>query len=133
MRTGRSQLNVAEALAPDFAESDFHAALVANDAAMLHTLVFAAQALPIGDGAKNLGAEKTVAFGFEGAVVDGLRLGDFAVRPGTDFFRTRQADSNRIEIGDQTGAIIRAAAIQGCFLPPRFSPGTRSGVLHRTG
>ena len=133
VRTGRSQLNVAEALAADFAERDFDAALIADNAAMLHALVLAAQAFPVGDGAKNLGAEKAVAFGLEGAVVDGLRLGDFAVGPRTDFFRTRQTDSNRIEIGDQTGAIIRAAAIQGCFLPPRFSPGTRSDVLHRSG
>src|SRR5208282_3991347 len=133
VRTGRSQLDVAEALAADFAESDFDAALIADNAAMLHALVLAAQAFPVGDGAKDFGAEKAVALGLERAVVDSLRLGDFAVGPRTDFFRTRQTDSNRIEIGDQTGAIIRAAAIHGCFLPPRLSPGTRSGVLHRTG
>jgi hypothetical protein len=68
--------------------------------AVLHALVLAAQAFPVGDGAKNLGAEKTVALGLEGAVVDGLRLGDFAVRPRADFFRARQADADGIEIGD---------------------------------
>src|SRR4029077_10387390 len=78
------------------------------------------------DRAKNLGAKQAVAFRLEGAVIDGLRLGDFAVRPRTYFFRTRQADANGIKIGDQTGAIIRAAAIQGCFLPPQLSPGPRS-------
>src|SRR5260370_5201176 len=108
------------------AERDFHAALIANYAAVLHALVLAAQALPVGDGAKNLGAEQAVAFRLEGAVIDGLRLGNFAVRPRTNFFGTRQTDTNGIEIGDQTGAIIRAAAIQGCFLPPRLSPGPRS-------
>src|SRR5437899_2531754 len=56
-------------------------------------------------------------------VVDGLRLGDFAVGPGTDFFRTRQADANGIEVRDQTGAIIWAAAIQGRFLLPSFRRG----------
>ena len=117
VRAGRSQLDVAEALAADFAERDFDAALVADDAAVLHALVLAAEALPVGDGAENLGAEQAVAFGLEGAVVDGLRLGDFAVRPGPDFFRARQADANGIEIGDQTGTIIRAASIQGRFLP----------------
>src|SRR5712691_11886094 len=125
VRAGRSQLDVAEALAANLAEGDFHAAFVANHAAMLHALVLAAQALPVGDGAKNLGAEQAVALRFEGAVIDGLRLGDFAVGPGTNFLGTRQADANGIEIGDQTGAIIRAAAIQGCFLPPRLSPGPR--------
>ena len=127
VRTGRSQLDVAEALAADLAQGDFDAALVADNAAVLHPLVLAAQAFPVGDGAKNLGAEEAVALGLERAVIDGLRLGDFAVGPRTDFFRARQADANGIEIGDQTGAIIRAAAIQGCFLPPRLSPGPRPG------
>jgi len=125
VRAGRGQLDVAEALAADFAERDFDAALVADNSAVLHPLVLAAQAFPVRDGAKNLGAEEAVALGLERAVVDGLRLGDFAVGPRTDFFRTRQADADGIEIGDQTGAIIRAAAIQGCFLPPRLSPGPR--------
>src|SRR6266478_7602864 len=125
MRAGRSQLDVAEALAANLAKRDFHAAFVADHAAVLHALVLAAQALPVGDGAKNLGAEQAVAFRLKGAVIDSLRLGDFAVRPGTNFLGTRQADANGIEIGDQTGAIIRAAAIQGCFLPPQLSPGPR--------
>ena len=100
MRTRGSELDMAEALATNLAEGNFHAAFIADDAAMLHALVFAAQTFPIGDGAKYFGAEKAVAFGFEGAVIDGLRLGDFAVRPRADFFRTRQTDSNGIKIGD---------------------------------
>src|SRR5713226_7776747 len=127
VRARRSQLDVAKALATNLAERHFHAALVANHAAVLHALVLAAEALPVGDRAKNLGAKQAVAFRLEGAVIDGLRLGDFAVRPGTNFFGTRQADANGIEIGYQTGAIIRAAAIQGCFLPPQLSPGPRPG------
>src|SRR6266446_1871507 len=118
VRAGRSQLDVAEALAADFAQGDFDAALIADNAAVLHPLVLAAQAFPVGDGAKNLGAKEAIALGLGRAVVDGLRLGHFAVGPGTNFFGARQADANGIEIGDQTGAIIRAAAIQGCFLPP---------------
>src|SRR6202040_1931171 len=128
VRAGRSELDVAEAFPAVLAQGNFDAALIADNAAMLHPLVLAAQAFPVGNGAKDFGAEKAVAFGLKGAVVDGLRLGDFTVGPGTDFFGTRQADSNGIEIGDQTGAIIRAAAIQGCFLPPRLSPGPRSGA-----
>src|SRR5262249_39117418 len=116
-----------EAFTAHFAERHFHAALVADHAAVLHPLVLPAQAFPVRDRAKNLGTKQAVALRFEGAVVDGLGLGDFAVRPGTDFFRTRQADGNGIEIRNQAGAIIGAAAIQGCFLPPRLSPGTRPG------
>ena len=113
VRAGRSQLDVAEALAADLAERHFDAALVADHAAVLHALVLAAEALPVGDGTENLGAEQAVAFRLEGAVVDGLRLGYFAVRPGPDFFRARQADANGIEIRDLTGTVIRARSIQG--------------------
>src|SRR5207245_8903131 len=81
VRAGGSQLDVAKALAADFAERDFHTTLIADNAAMLHPLVLAAQAFPVRDGAKNFGAKETVALGLERAVVDGLRLGDFAVGP----------------------------------------------------
>src|SRR5215467_13214563 len=128
MRAGRSQFNVAEALAADFAQRDFYAALVANDAPVLHPLVLAAQTLPVGDGAENLRAKQAVPLGLERTVIDGLRLGDFAVRPRSNFLRTCQADPNGIEISNQAGAIIRAATIQGCFLPPWLSPGPRSNV-----
>src|SRR5262249_42146474 len=131
VRAGRSELDMPEAFAAHLAERHFDAALVADHAAVLHPLVLAAQALPVRDGAKNLGAEQSVALRFERAVVDGLRLGNLTMRPGTDFFRTRQADANRIEIRNQAGAIIGAAAIQGCFLPPRLSPRTRSEDLRR--
>src|SRR5579883_1123488 len=126
VRTGRGQLDVAKALAAHLAQRDFHAAFIADDAAVLHPLVFAAEAFPVGDRTKDFGAEQAVAFRLEGPVVNGFRLGDFAVRPRTNFFRTRQADPDGIKIRDQAGAIIGAAAIQGCFLPPRLSPETRA-------
>jgi hypothetical protein len=59
VRAGRSQLDVAEAFTANLAERDFHAALVADHAAVLHALVLAAQALPVGDRAENLGAEQS--------------------------------------------------------------------------
>src|SRR3974390_2254881 len=57
---------------------------------MLHALVLAAQALPVGDRAKDARAEQSVA----------LRLGYFAVRPAADFLRRGQADADRVEIGN---------------------------------
>src|SRR5271157_4579267 len=123
---GRSQLNVAEAFTTDLAERHFDAALVADHTTVLHPLILAAQAFPIGDGAEDFCAEQAVTLRLKGAVVDGLRLGDFAVGPGTDFFRTGEADPDGIKIRNQTRTIVRAAAIQGRFLPPRLSPGTRS-------
>ena len=82
----------------DFRERDFHAALVADHAAVLHALVFAAQALPVGDRAKDAGAEQTVALRLEGAVVNGFGLRHLAVRPAPDLLGRGQADANRVEI-----------------------------------
>src|SRR5579864_7987599 len=100
MRAGGSQLNVSQALAANLGERYFNAALVADHAAMLHALVFAAQALPVGYRPEDAGAEQSIALRLEGAVVDGLRLGDLSVRPAADFFRRGQADANGIEVGD---------------------------------
>src|SRR5690242_15824992 len=108
MRAGRGQFDMAKALAADFTERHFHAALIADDAAMLHPLVFSAETLPVGDRAKNLRAEEAVALRLERAVVDGFRLGHFSVGPRPDFFRTRKADANRIKIRDLAGTVIRA-------------------------
>src|ERR1700685_694294 len=96
MRAGRSQFDVAEAFAANFRQRNFHAALVADHAAVLHALVLAAEAFPVGYGAEDAGAEQAVPLRLEGAVVDGLRLGDFAMRPAPDFFRRRQADADRV-------------------------------------
>src|SRR5690348_6795014 len=98
VRAGRSQLNVAQALAAHLGERDFHAALVADDAAVLHALVLAAQALPVRHRTENAGTEQAVALRLESAVIDGFRLGDFAVRPAADLFRGRNADLNGVEI-----------------------------------
>jgi len=54
MRARGASLDMTEALATNLAKRDFHAALVANYAAVLHALVLAAQAFPVRDGAKNL-------------------------------------------------------------------------------
>src|SRR3970040_2521039 len=80
VRAGRGQLDVGEALAAHLAQGHFHATLVANYPAMLHPLVFSAQAFPVGHRAKNLGTKKSAALRLEGPVVDGFRLGDLAVR-----------------------------------------------------
>jgi hypothetical protein len=67
---------------------------------VLHALVLAAEALPIGDGAKDAGAEEAVALRLEGAVIDGLRLGDLAMRPGTDLLRRGELNLDGIEVDD---------------------------------
>jgi len=83
-----------------------------------------------------LAQKRPSALGLERAVVDGLRLGPLRREDQeTNFFRARQADANGIEIGDQTSAIIRAAAIQGCFLPPQLFAGAavRSASVKNSG
>jgi hypothetical protein len=74
---------VADALAPHLGLDDLDAALLADDAAVLHALVLAAVALVVLHRAKDLGAEEAVTLRLEGAVVDRLGLLDLAVRPGS--------------------------------------------------
>jgi hypothetical protein len=47
---------------------------------------------------EDLGAEQPVTFRLERAVVDGLRLFHFAVRPRADFLRRREANLDRVEL-----------------------------------
>src|SRR2546423_12220266 len=116
MRAGRSQLDVSQALTANFRQRNFHAALVADHAAVLHALVLAAEALPIGYRAEDAGAEQAVPLRLEGSVVDSLRFGDFAMRPAPDFFRRRQADADCIEIRNRVLHFERARTKQG--IPP---------------
>src|ERR1035437_3301954 len=117
MRAGRSQFNVAEALTADLGEGYLYAALIADHAAVLHALVLAAETLPIGYRPENARAEQTIALRLEGAVVDGLRLGDFAVRPTADLFGRSQADADSVEVGDGISEIKWTGTIQNVLLP----------------
>ena len=94
----RGQRDVPEPLAADLRLRHLDAALVADHAAVLHALVLAAEALPVGDRAEDLGAEQAVALRLERPVVDRLRLGHLAVRPRHDLLRRREADPDRVEI-----------------------------------
>ena len=96
------ELDVAHALTAHLGLRDFHAALLADHAAMLEALVLAAQALVVLHGSEDLGAEQAVAFRLERAVVDGLRLLDLAVRPGADHVRRGQADLDAVELFDRS-------------------------------
>src|SRR4030095_15616319 len=87
VRTRAGQVDMARPLAPHFRLGNFNAALVADHAAVLHAFVFSAEALPISDRTKDARAEKAVALGFEGAVVDCFWFGHLTMRPLPDFFR----------------------------------------------
>ncbi len=74
---------------------DLHPALFTYNASMFHAFVFAAVALIILDWSEYLGAEQSVTFRLERAVIDGLRFLDFPVRPFPDFFRRSNRDFDR--------------------------------------
>src|SRR5208282_6425825 len=83
-------------------------ALLADDALVLHPLVLAAQAFVVLDRAKDTRAEQAVALRLEGAVIDGLRLFDLAVRPGQNLFRARDRNPDLVE---DLGRHLRAEKI----------------------
>ena len=89
---------MAHPLPADLAPGHLDAALVADDALVPVALVLPAVALPVLGRAKDLLAEEPVPFRLEGAVVDRLRLGDLAVRPGEDHLRAGDGDTERVEV-----------------------------------
>src|SRR6266851_7115090 len=97
MGDGRGQLDMAHAVAPHLRQGDLDAAFLADDAAILHALVLAAQALVVLDRPEDPGAEQPVPLRLEGAVVDRLGLLDLAVGPGTDALRAGDRDADLIE------------------------------------
>ena len=97
VRDRRRELDVAHALAPHPRQRHLDAALLADDALVLHALVLAAQALVVLDRPEDARAEQPVALGLEGAVVDGLGLLDLAVGPRQDFFGARDRNPDLVE------------------------------------
>src|ERR1700735_2582276 len=88
---------MAHALAAHARQRHLDRALLADDALVLHALVLAAQALVVLDRAKDARAEQTIALRVEGAVVDGLRLFDLAVRPGQNLLRAGDRNPDLVE------------------------------------
>src|SRR6185295_6751953 len=103
----RGECDVAEALAAHLRLRHLDAALVTDDASVLHALVLAAEALPVRDRAENLRAEQSVALRLERPVIDRLRLRDFAVRPLQDALRGGEADPDRVEIRRQLTFVVK--------------------------
>src|SRR4051812_20363954 len=94
VRDRRGQVDVAQALTTHLGLNHFDAALLAHDAAVLHALVLAADALVVLHRAKDLGAEQAVTFRLERAVIDGLRLLYFTVRPLPDLLRAGERNAH---------------------------------------
>src|SRR3546814_1959369 len=84
LRHRAGQLDVAHALAANLRKRDLDAALLADDAAVLHALVLAAQALVVIDRTEDARAEQAVQFRIDGTEDDGIRPLDLAVGPGPE-------------------------------------------------
>src|SRR3974390_2255770 len=97
MGNGSCQLDMPHALSPHAREGDFHRALFADDALVLHALVLAAQAFIVLDRAEDARAEQAIALGLERAIVDGLRLFDLTVGPGKNLLWARNRDPDLVE------------------------------------
>ena len=95
--TGEASSICAHAVAAHFLHRDFDAALLADDALVLHALVLAAQAFVILHRPEDARAEQSVALGLEGAVVDRLRLLDLAMRPAQDLIRAGERNLDPVE------------------------------------
>jgi hypothetical protein len=65
----------------DSGSGHFDSALIADNSFVADALVFTTVTFPVFDRTKNFLVEKPVFFRTLGAVVDGFRFGDFAVRP----------------------------------------------------
>src|SRR5690606_20231663 len=119
----RCELDVAHALATNLREGDLDAALLADDAAILHALVLAAQALVVLDRTEDARAEEAVPLRLERAVVDRLRLLDLAIRPRADALRARDRYADLVEA-------LRAAHLpeQPHQLVHDFTPDARGAV-----
>lgn len=91
MSHGNHQIYVAHAFAAHFFLGYFDSATVAHYTFITNTLVFSAGAFVVLYRAEYAFAEKTVAFGFVGAVVYGFRFQDFSRGLMQDYFRRGQS------------------------------------------
>ena len=107
MRDRGGQFDMAHPLAAHLLKGDFHAALFADNAAIFHALVFAAQAFVILDRAKDTRTEQAITFGLKRAVVDGFRLFDLAEGPRQDPFGRSQRDLDLVESFHRSDRIER--------------------------
>ena len=96
----RSQVHVPHATPAHATVGDHDTTLVTDNALVLDALVLAAEAFPVLFGTKDAFAEKAIALGAIGAVVDGLGLLNFAVRPRTDVFGGCQRDGHAAVVVD---------------------------------
>ena len=97
MGDGCGEFDMAHTFAADFGAGDFDVAAVADGAFIAYAFIFAAMAFPIAGGAEDTFAKEAVAFGFEGAVVNGLWFFHLAVGPFANFIGRGKPNAHGIE------------------------------------
>jgi hypothetical protein len=98
MGAGSGQFHVAQTLPTDFGKGNLHTALVTDHPPVLHAFVFSTKAFPIRDRTEDTSTEKPISLWLEGAVIDRLRLGDFAAGPGANLLRRSQTNPDRLKV-----------------------------------
>src|SRR3954453_17717758 len=100
VRDGRGKVDVTHALATHLRARDLDATALADDALVADALVLAAVARPVLRRTEDALAEETVLLRLQRPVVDGLRLGALAARPGPDLLRRGESDADGVEVVD---------------------------------
>ena len=92
-----SKLDMTHALTTYFGTSYFNTASFTDDAFEADTLVLTAVTLPVASWSEDLLAEETVFLRLESAVVDGLWLLYFAMRPGANVLSSSKTNAELIK------------------------------------
>ena len=99
VRDRHGEVHMAHALATNDGASELHAALLADDALEADAAIFTAVTFIIFFRTEDLLVEERVLLRALGAVVDGFRTSDFAVRPFADALRRGRSDADGVEVG----------------------------------
>src|ERR1035437_3790898 len=113
MAGGHGEFDVPHALTAHAGERHFHAATVADDAAMLDAFILATGTFQVLDRTENAFAIQAALFGLERTVVDGFGILDFPFRPGTNGIRGGDGDRHVIHLIDLVQAKQLACAFFG--------------------
>ena len=81
---GRCQFDVTHPLTADLLQRNFNTTFFADNAAILHALIFAAQTFVVFDRAKDTRTEQAITLGLKRPVVDGFWLFDLTIGPRQD-------------------------------------------------
>src|SRR5699024_10062238 len=92
-----SKLNVAHAFTTNLGLGDLYATALTNDALVADTLVLTTLALPVTGRTEDTLTEKAVLFWLQGAVVNGLRLLNLALRPTANVVGGGQSNTKLVE------------------------------------